>query len=102
MTKKTIHSTIDLIKYPIVTSKSFTMIENNQYSFIVHPRANKQTIKDNIEFLFDVKVEKVNTCRLPPKKRRLGQYVGTRPRYKKAIIKLKNDYKIDLFAEQVG
>ena len=52
----------------------------------------------NSSFLFDVKIIKINTCNLPKKKRRVGQFTGVRPRYKKVIVKLAKDNKIDLFS----
>ena len=55
----------DNIKYPLITDKATRLLENNQYSFIVNPKSNKITIKAAIEYLFDVKVIKVNTCHLP-------------------------------------
>lgn len=91
-------SSIDLIKYPVTTIKTNLLLENNQYTFLVDPKLNKDNIKKAIEFLFDVKVIKINSCNLPKKKRRVGQFVGVRPRYKKVIIKLAKDNKIDLFS----
>ena len=62
-------SSINNIKYPIITEKATRLLENNQYSFIVSPESNKIAIKTAIEYLFDVKVVKVNTCHLPTKKK---------------------------------
>ena len=58
-----------IVKYPIITDKATRLLENNQYSFIVDRYSNKINIKDAIEYLFNVKVIKVNTCRLPRKKK---------------------------------
>nr|YP_009182572.1 50S ribosomal protein L23 [Undaria pinnatifida]YP_011002458.1 50S ribosomal protein L23 [Undaria peterseniana]AKG49997.1 50S ribosomal protein L23 [Undaria pinnatifida]AMM05467.1 ribosomal protein L23 [Undaria pinnatifida]UXC96908.1 50S ribosomal protein L23 [Undaria pinnatifida]UXC97046.1 50S ribosomal protein L23 [Undaria pinnatifida]UXC97184.1 50S ribosomal protein L23 [Undaria pinnatifida] len=91
-------SSIDLIKYPVTTIKTNLLLENNQYTFLVDPKLNKVSIKKAIEFLFDVSVIKVNSCNLPKKKRRVGQFTGVRPRYKKVIVKLAKDNKIDLFS----
>lgn len=91
-------SSIDLIKYPLTTSKANSLFENNQYTFLVDPRLNKISIKNAIEFLFNVKIIKINTCNLPKKKRRVGQFTGVRPRYKKVIVKLAKDNTIDLFS----
>lgn len=91
-------SSIDLIKYPVTTIKTNLLLENNQYTFLVDPKLNKVSIKKAIEFLFDVSVIKVNSCNLPKKKRRVGQFTGIRPRYKKVIVKLAKDNKIDLFS----
>ena len=89
----------DIIKYPIITDKATRLLENNQYSFIVDRSADKITIKNTIEFLFDVKVIKVNSCRLPRKKKRVGKYLGWKPQYKKAIVSLAKGDVIDLFTE---
>jgi len=97
MESKVLHKQIDLIKYPIITEKSTRLFENNQYTFIVDKKSRKSDIKKAIEYLFQVDVVKVNICVLPKKKKRLNKYVGYRPLYKKAIIKLAKDNNIDLF-----
>ena len=58
-----------IIKYPIITDKTMQILENNQYSFIVDRYSDKIAIKNSIEYLFNVKVIKINTCRLPRKKK---------------------------------
>ena len=88
-----------IIKYPIITDKATRLLENNQYSFIVDRYSDKLTIKAAIEYLFNVKVIKVNTCRLPRKKKRVGKYIGWKPQYKKAIIRLQDGDVINLFTE---
>ena len=92
-------SNAQIIKYPIITDKATRLLENNQYSFIVDRYSNKITIKAAIEHLFNVKVIKVNTCRLPRKKKRVGKYVGWKPQYKKAIVSLAEGDVINLFTE---
>lgn len=99
MPKQNMYSNIDLIKYPLVTDKTTRLLNNNQYTFIVDPKISKNEIKSTIEFLFEVKVSKVNTCHLPKKKRRVGQFIGTKSHYKKAIVKLTEGYSISLFSE---
>ena len=88
-----------IIKYPIITDKATRLLEKNQYSFIVDPYSDKLTIKTAIEYLFNVKVIKVNTCRLPRKKKRVGKYIGWKPQYKKAIVRLAEGDVINLFTE---
>ena len=88
-----------IIKYPLITDKATRLLENNQYTFIVHRYADKLSIKSAIEYLFDVKVTKVNTCRLPRKQKRVGKYLGWKPQYKKAIISLSDGDVINLFIE---
>ena len=89
----------NIIKYPIITDKSTRLLETNQYTFIVDRNSDKITIKNTIEYLFDVKVTKVNSCRLPRKKKRVGRYIGWKPQYKKAIVTLAKGDVIDLFTE---
>ncbi|CAN0320742.1 unnamed protein product [Ascophyllum nodosum] len=98
MVKIKLSSIIDLIKYPVTTPKTLLLLENNQYTFLVDPKLNKLNIKKAIEFLFNVKVIKVNSCNLPKKKRRVGRFIGIRPRYKKVIVKLAKNDKINLFS----
>jgi large subunit ribosomal protein L23 len=89
----------NILKYPLITDKSTRLLEKNQYSFIVDRYSNKVTIKNAIEYLFNVKVIKVNTCRLPRKKKRVGKYTGWKPQYKKAIVSLAEGDVINLFTE---
>ena len=98
MIKRKLSSTIDLIKYPVTTPKTLLLLENNQYTFMVDPKLNKFNIKKSIEFLFNVNVIKVNSCNLPKKKRRVGKFIGIRPRYKKVVVKLAKNDKIELFS----
>jgi large subunit ribosomal protein L23 len=93
------YSCTDIVKYPVITDKATRLLENNQYSFIVNPSSNKITIKKTIEYLFNVKVIKVNTAHLPKKKKRVGKSIGYKPKYKKAIVTLANEDSINLFAE---
>ena len=92
-------SNVQIIKYPIITDKATRLLENNQYSFIVDRGSNKLAIKAAIEYLFNVKVIKVNTCHLPRKKKRVGKYIGWKPQYKKAIVSLAEGDVINLFTE---
>ena len=88
-----------IIKYPIITDKATRLLENNQYSFIVDRYSDKIAIKGAIEYLFNVKVIKINTCRLPRKKKRVGKYIGYKPQYKKAIVTLSEGDVINLFTD---
>ena len=92
-------SSSNIIKYPIITDKATRLLENNQYSFVVNPSPDKITIKAAIEYLFNVKVVKINTCQLPRKKKRVGKYIGWKSQYKKAIVTLADGDTINLFAE---
>ena len=87
----------DVIKAPIITEKSATLSENgNVITLSVEPKANKTQIKQAVEKIFDVKVEKVNTINVKPKTKRVGRYTGLTNRKKKAIVKLKEGSSIEL------
>lgn len=88
-----------IIKYPIITDKAAQLLEKNQYSFVVDRYSDKPKIKTTIEYLFNVKVVKINTCRLPRKAKRVGKYLGWKSQYKKAIVTLAEGYVINLFTE---
>lgn len=92
-------SRAQIIKYPIITDKATRLLQNNQYSFIVDRDSDKLTIKAAIEYLFNVKVIKINTCHLPRKKKRVGKYLGWKSQYKKAIVTLSEGDVINLFTE---
>ena len=87
------------IKYPIITDKATRLLENNQYSFLVDRYSDKISIKAAIENLFNVKIIKINTCRLPRKKKRVGKYIGWKPQYKKAVVTLSEGDVINLFTD---
>lgn len=88
---------LNLIKYPIITDKATKDIENNIYVFAVEKQTSKLQIKLAVEYIFDVKVKKVNTLNKPLKIKKVGKFSGTKTQYKKAIIKLHQQFKIDLF-----
>ena len=90
---------VQIIKYPIITDKATRLLENNQYSFVVDRYSDKPTIKASIEYLFDVKIIKINTCSLNKKKKRVGKYIGWKPQYKKAIVTLNEGDVINLFTD---
>ena len=91
---------LGIIKYPLLTEKTIKLIEQNQYSFAVDPKATKTAVKSAVEQLFDVKVISVNTTLLPLRKRRVGKYIGTKARYKRATVKLAAQSSITLFEEE--
>jgi len=91
------YKTSDIIKYPLITSKTIQLLNENKYSFIVSSKTNKELIKKSIEQLFQVKVIKVTTSQLPKQKKCVGRSTGWKTRYKKAIITLIKGNKINLF-----
>jgi large subunit ribosomal protein L23 len=87
-----------VLRKPLVTEKStIARDELNVVTFAVDPHANKHEIRRAIETLFDVKVLDVRTIRMPRKTRRLGRFVGRRPEWKKAIVRLAQGQKIEFF-----
>lgn len=92
-------SLADIIRRPLITEKATRLLELNQYTFEVNPKAKKPQIKAAIEYLFDVKVTGVSTMLPPRKKRRVGKYVGFKSQYKKAIVTLAEGDSITLFPE---
>ena len=91
----------DVLKKPVLTEKSLLLQQNeNKYTFDVDVTANKTEVKVAVEKMFDVKVEKVNIMNVKHKTKRMGRYVGKTKRRRKAIVKLKEGYSIDLFGEE--
>ena len=89
----------DVILKPVVSEKSYSLIEENVYTFLVHPDASKPEISDAIKAIFDVKVLSVNTLNRKGKRkrnRRTGTF-GSRPDTKRAIVTLAEGDSIDLF-----
>lgn len=87
----------DIIKKPVVTEKSMGLVEENKYTFIVDMGANKIEIRQAVEELFNVKVDKVRTMRVKGKTKRVRNRWGKTPDRKKAIVTLKEGQKIQLF-----
>ncbi len=83
----------DVIKKPVLTEKVYDTINDKRYAFEVDINANKTEIKQAVEAIFNVKVEKVNTLRTMGKLKRQGMYMGRRPEVKKAYVILKKDSK---------
>lgn len=89
---------LNFVKYPSLTEKSINLYGDRQYTFIVDRSLTKIQIKYIIEKIFNVSIIAVNTCILPTKTRRVGKFIGKRPQYKKAYVKLKEgDTIADLF-----
>ncbi len=86
-----------IVKRPIVSEKSTKLAEERKYTFEVDRNANKIQIKQAIEELFGVKVEKVNVINGIPKARRMGLHSGFKARITKAIVTLKEGNKIDIY-----
>ena len=83
---------------PMVSEKSIILMEDNKYSFLVAKDANKIEIKHAVETLFNVKVLDVTTRNLKGTIKTLGRYRGRRPDTKRAIVKLAEGDKIEIFS----
>ena len=91
----------DVIIKPIVTEKSMRLLDDNRYTFLVHPEANKTEIKVAVEKIFDVKVTSVNTMNRQGKTRRTRYGTGRRADTKRAIVSLAEGQSIDIFGGSV-
>jgi large subunit ribosomal protein L23 len=88
----------DIILAPVISEKSYGLIEDNTYTFVVHPDSNKTQIKIAIEKIFSVKVDSVNTLNRQGKRKRTRSGFGQRKSTKRAIVTLAAGSKpIDLF-----
>ncbi|WP_420434440.1 50S ribosomal protein L23 [Candidatus Poriferisocius sp.] len=89
----------DVVLAPVVSEKSYELLESNVYTFRVHPDSSKPEIKDAIETLFDVTVVKVNTMNRKGKRRRnrRSPTFGRKPDTKRALITLAEGDQIELF-----
>ena len=83
----------DVIIKPILTEKSYEGIANKRYTFKVAPNATKSQIKEAVENIFKVKVEKINIVNVHGKIKRQGRTAGRTGNYKKAIVTLSKDSK---------
>ncbi len=87
-----------IIVRPLVTEQGMHFANvRGAYPFQVARKANKTQIKQAVERLYNVKVDKVRTANRSGKFRRRGRHIGKTPDWKKAVVYLKPDYHIDLF-----
>jgi large subunit ribosomal protein L23 len=91
----------DILLAPVVSEKSYGLLDEGKYTFIVDPRANKTEIKIAVERVFGVKVDSVNTLNRQGKTRRTKFGLGKRKNTKRAIVTLKEG-SIDIFGGSVG
>ena len=89
----------DVVIRPVVSEKSYALIENGVYTFIVHAEANRVQIRQAVEQLFGVRVAKVNTLHRQGKRKRNRRSMtyGWKPGSKRAIVTLMPGDRIDLF-----
>ena len=91
----------DILLSPVVSEKSYGLLDQGKYTFVVDPRANKTEIKIAVERVFGVKVDSVNTLNRQGKTRRTKFGLGKRKNTKRAIVTLKEG-SIDIFGGPVG
>ena len=87
----------DVLIAQVVSEKSYSLIEDNKYSFRIHDDAHKLQVRQAVEELFDVKVERVNIVRVKSKPKRRGTSKGVKPGWKKAIVQLRTGDRIEIF-----
>jgi large subunit ribosomal protein L23 len=87
----------DILIAPVVSEKSYGLLDENKYTFIVRPDANKTEIKIAVEKIFGVKVTSVNTLNRQGKTRRTRYGTGRRNDTKRAIVSLADGDRIDIF-----
>nr|YP_010171003.1 ribosomal protein L23 [Chondria tumulosa]QSD57144.1 ribosomal protein L23 [Chondria tumulosa] len=97
ISEKKIRNKRNIIEYPIITDKTTKNIENNIYYFKVKISSKKHEIKKAIENIFNVKVTKINTIIFSTKTKNIGKFKKQIKEYKKAIVKLQDSDKINLF-----
>ncbi len=91
----------DVIVAPVVSEKSYALMEEGIYTFKVHPTASKPEIRDAVQSIFGVRVSKVNTLNRKGKRKRNRKTFtyGSRPDTKRAIVTLAEGETIDLFQD---
>ena len=87
----------DILIAPVVSEKSYSLIEGNKYSFRVHEKAHKTQIRQAVEQLFEVHVEGVNVLKVQSKPKRRGAQRGKKAGWKKAIVQLREGERIEIF-----
>ncbi len=86
-----------IVLAPVVSEKSYEGIAEGRYAFRVHPDAHKTQVRQAVEELFDVHVERVNIVKVPSKPKRRGLFKGTRQGWKKAIVTDREGETIEIF-----
>lgn len=90
----------EVLKKPIITEKTYKMMEKNKFVFVIDNNATKIMVKKSFEIIFDKKVESINIIKKKSKKKRVGRFVGKTKRVKKAVITLKKGEIFTLFDEE--
>lgn len=89
----------DVILAPVVSEKSYSLLDGNWYTFLIHPEANKTEVRQAVEAIWNVKVEQVNTLNRKGKSKRFRFTQGRRRDTKRAIVKLVEGDQIEIFEQ---
>lgn len=89
----------DVILAPVVSEKSYALIDQNAYTFVVHSMANKTEIRQAVEKIWGVRVVSVNTLNRKGKEKRFRYTKGRRSDMKRAVVKLAAGDKIEIFEQ---
>lgn len=87
----------DVVLRPVVSEKSYGLLDHNTYTFVVRPDANKTEIKEAVQEIFGVRVTNVNTLHRKGKRKRTRQVMGVRKSTKRALVTLHPDDRIEIF-----
>ena len=90
----------DILLAPVVSEKSYGLLDEGKYTFLVDPKADKVQIRQAVEQIFGVKVVGVNTINRPGKRKRTRYGYGKRKDTKRAIVSLAEGERIDIFGPQ--
>ena len=102
VTSKTFSDPRDILVKPVVSEKSYALLDENKYTFIVAPGSNKTQIKQAVEAVFSVKVTGVNTINRQGKRKRTRTGYGKRADTKRAVVTLAEGDRIDIFGGPVS
>jgi large subunit ribosomal protein L23 len=92
----------DILLAPVISEKSYGLLDENKYTFLVHPDANKTQIKISVEKVFGVKVTGVNTINRQGKRKRTRLGYGQRNATRRAIVTVAAGDRIDIFGGPVS
>ena len=92
----------DVLLAPVISEKSYGLLEENKYTFVVAPHANKTEIKIAVEKVFGVQVVSVNTLNRQGKRKRTRTGFGRRKAMKRAIVTVAEGDRIDIFGGPVS
>ena len=87
----------EVLLAPVVSEKSYSLLNDRKYTFKVHPDAHKTQVRQAVEELFEVKVQRVNIIKVQSKPKRRGLSRGRRPGWKKAIVQVREGETIEIF-----